>query len=59
MNIGKLAGYQASTNAQLIPIRELELFSQRLKIENDENMSAADKKTKLAELDSKLEALKK
>ena len=59
MNIGKLAGYQASTNAQLIPIRELELFSQRLKIENDENMSAADKKTKLAELDSKLAALKK
>jgi len=59
MNIGKLAGFQASTNAQLIPIRELDLFSQRLKVENDEAMSAADKQAKLADLDSKLAALKK
>jgi phosphonate transport system substrate-binding protein len=59
MNIGKLAGFQASTNAQLIPIRELDLFSQRLKVENDEAMSAADKQAKLAELDSKIAALKK
>lgn len=58
MNIGKLAGFQASTNAQLIPIRELELFSIRLKIENDESLSAADKKAKLTELDTKLAALK-
>ena len=59
MNIGKLAGFQASTNAQLIPIRELELFSIRLKIENDESLSAPDKKAKLTELDAKLAALKK
>ena len=58
MNINKLAGFQPSTNAQLIPIRELDLFSQRLKVENDEGMNAADKKAKLAELDSKLAALK-
>ncbi|MEI8399487.1 MAG: phosphonate ABC transporter substrate-binding protein [Alcaligenaceae bacterium] len=59
MNIGKLAGFQASTNAQLIPIRELDLFSQRLKVENDEAMSVADKQAKLAELDSKMAVLKK
>ena len=59
MNIGKLAGFQASTNAQLIPIREHELSSIRLKIENDESLSAPDKKAKLTELDAKLAALKK
>jgi phosphonate transport system substrate-binding protein len=59
MNIGKLAGFQASTNAQLIPIRELELFSQRIKVENDETLSTADKQAKLAEFDAKLAALKK
>ena len=59
MNIGKLAGFQASTNAQLIPIRELELFSQRIKVGNDETLSTADKQAKLAEFDAKLAALKK
>ena len=59
MNIGKLAGFQASTNAQLIPIRELELFSMRVKVENDESIASADKQAKLAELDTKLAALKK
>jgi phosphonate transport system substrate-binding protein len=59
MNIGKLAGFKASDNAQLTPIRELDLFSQRIKVENDESMKPADKQAKLAELDSKLAALKK
>jgi phosphonate transport system substrate-binding protein len=58
MNIGKLSGFKPSTNAQLIPIRELDLFSKRLKVENDENMNATDKQAKLAEIDSKLAALK-
>jgi phosphonate transport system substrate-binding protein len=58
MNIGKLAGFKPSTNAQLIPIRELDLFSQRLKVENDESMNPTDKQAKLAEFDKKLAALK-
>jgi len=58
MNIGKLSGFKPSTNAQLIPIRELDLFSKRLKVENDEKMNATDKQAKLAEIDSKLAALK-
>jgi phosphonate transport system substrate-binding protein len=43
----------------LIPIRELELFSQRIKVGNDETLSTADKQAKLAEFDAKLAALKK
>jgi phosphonate transport system substrate-binding protein len=56
-NMYRLAGFKASTDAQLLPIRQLELFKDRKKFENDENMSAADKKAKLAEIDAKLEAL--
>lgn len=56
-NMYRLAGFKASTDAQLIPIRQLELFKDRKKIESDENMAAADKKTKLADIDAKLNAL--
>lgn len=51
-------GYTDSNNAQLYPIRQLALFKDKLKIENNENMSDADKKEKIAELDAKLEELK-
>jgi phosphonate transport system substrate-binding protein len=53
-NMYRLAGFKASTDAQLLPIRQLELFKDRKKYENDVNMSEADKKTKLAEIDAKL-----
>jgi phosphonate transport system substrate-binding protein len=53
----KLSGFKASSNAQLTPIRELDLFSKHLKAENDANLSAADKQAKLAELDKQLAAL--
>jgi phosphonate transport system substrate-binding protein len=58
-NMYRLAGFKASTDAQLIPIRQLELFKDRLKFENDANMSAAEKQTKLAEIDAKLAVLAK
>lgn len=58
-NMYRLAGFKASTDAQLLPIRQLELFKDRKKFENDENMSASDKKAKLAEIDAKLDALSK
>lgn len=51
-------GYTDSNNAQLYPIRQLALFKDKLKIENNENMSDDDKKAKIAELDAKLEELK-
>ena len=58
-NMYRLAGFKVSTDAQLLPIRQLELFKERKKYENDENMSAADKQAKFTELDAKLAALAK
>jgi len=58
-NMYRLAGFKASTDAQLLPIRQLELFKDRVKFENDENMSGTDKQAKLAEIDGKLAALSK
>lgn len=57
MKISKLSGFKASTNAQLLPIRQIDLFSQRTKIEADPVISAADKATRIAEIDKKLAAL--
>jgi phosphonate transport system substrate-binding protein len=58
MKISKLSGFKASTNDQLKPIRQLDLFGKRTKLEVDTTMSDADKKTKLAEIDQQLAALK-
>jgi len=58
-NLYRLKGFKASTNAQLLPIRQLELFKDRKKFEGDVNMSEADKKAKLAEIDAKLADLAK
>jgi phosphonate transport system substrate-binding protein len=58
-NMYRLAGFKASTDAQLIPIRQLELFKDRKKIEADEHMSVADKKPKLDAIDVKLAILAK
>ena len=57
MKISKLSGFKPSSNAQLLPIRQLALFSQRNKIDSDTTLEAADKAAKLAELDQKLAAL--
>jgi phosphonate transport system substrate-binding protein len=50
-------GYTDSNNAQLYPIRQLDLFRQKLRIEGNDNMSAADKAEQLAEIDAKLAEL--
>jgi phosphonate transport system substrate-binding protein len=57
MKISKLSGFKESTNRQLLPIRQLELFSQRNKAEADANISEAEKKTKLADIDKQLALL--
>ena len=57
MKISKLSGFKESSNRQLIPIRQLELFSQRNKIESDTALSDADKRTRLADIDTRLAAL--
>lgn len=58
MKINKLSGFKPSTNAQLIPIRELDLFSKRNKVDADATLSADDKAAKLAEIDRQLAALR-
>ena len=57
MKLSKLSGFKPSTNAQLVPIRQLELFKDRNKFEADANMPAAEKQLKLAEVDKKLAEL--
>ena len=58
-NMYRLAGFKASSDSQLIPIRQLELAKDRKKFEDDANMSDADKRARLAEIDAKLDALAK
>lgn len=55
--LSKLSGFKASTNAQLVPIRQLELFKTRNKFEVDASLSLTDKQAKLADVDKQLAAL--
>lgn len=52
-------GFRESSNDQLIPIRQLELFRDRRKAEADEKLSADERAKLIAEIDRKLAALKK
>ena len=56
-NMYRLAGFKPSTDAQLIPIRQLELAKDRQKVVDDANLSDADRKSRLADIDAKLAAL--
>jgi len=55
--LSKLSGFKASSNAQLTPIRQLELFKNRNKVEADVALSAPEKQSKLAAIDKQLAAL--
>lgn len=57
MKLSKLSAFRASTNAQLTPIRQLELFKSRNKIEGDASLTASEKQAKLADIDRQLAAL--
>lgn len=52
-----IGGFQASDNNQLLPIRQLELFKQKIALEKDENMAPAERKAKLGEIQRKLSEL--
>lgn len=58
MKISKLAGFKASTNDQLKPIRELDLFTRITKLQADTTVPEAEKRAKLAEMNQQLAALK-
>lgn len=57
-NIYNYGGFRESSNEQLVPIRQLELFKDRSKIENDASMDATTRAKQLADIDAKLAALK-
>ncbi len=57
MKLSKLSKFQESSNRQLIPIRQLELFRDRTKLEADAAMPAAEKQAKLAEINRRLAEL--
>jgi phosphonate transport system substrate-binding protein len=57
MKLSKLSGFQQSSNKQLVPIRQLELFREKTKLQADTAMPEADKTAKLAEIDQRLAAL--
>ena len=56
-NMYRLAGFKASSDAQLIPIRQLELAKDRQKLVDDANLSEADRSARIADIDAKLAAL--
>ncbi|MES2536448.1 MAG: phosphonate ABC transporter substrate-binding protein [Pseudomonadota bacterium] len=60
-NLAKLtlSAFQSSSNAQLKPIRELELFREKTRLEADVNMQADEKKAKLEDISRKLNDLVK
>lgn len=51
-------GYTDSSNAQLIPIRQLSLFRDKLKLASDTRMDAAEKARKIKRIETKLSELK-
>lgn len=53
------SGWVASSDDQLLPIRQLEMFKARSKVEADASLSPEDKRMKLAEMDQKLAQLQK
>ncbi len=57
-NIGYSA-FRASSNAQLVPIRQIELARERAKLENDASMNADERAKKLAEIDARIAELSK
>ncbi|WP_136248692.1 phosphonate ABC transporter substrate-binding protein [Halomonas borealis] len=51
------SGFAMSSNDQLLPIRQLELFKQRAQVEADESLSVAEREAELADLDARLDEL--
>ena len=50
-------GFRVSSDAQLVPIRQIELAKEKAKIESDSTLAAADKEKKLADVSRRLAEL--
>jgi phosphonate transport system substrate-binding protein len=57
--LGGYSGFAQSSDAQLVPIRQMSLFQKKEQVQNSAHISDADKKAQLAALDQKLSALDK
>lgn len=57
-NIG-YSGFRASSNAQLVPVRQIELAKERNKVEADTALAADERAKKLKDIDAKLAELNK
>jgi len=54
----QLAPFIDSSDSQLYPIRQLQLFRDKVQIENDDRLSPAEKQEKVAVIDAELDRLK-
>jgi phosphonate transport system substrate-binding protein len=57
MKLSKLSGFRASDNRQLVPIRQLDLFREKTRLESDDKMAAAEKQQKIADIERRLSEL--
>ncbi|MDR5838227.1 phosphonate ABC transporter substrate-binding protein [Caballeronia sp. LZ034LL] len=55
--ISGYSGFADSSDAQLVPIRQMALFQKQQQIQNNANLDDADKKAQVAALDQKIAAL--
>ena len=55
--LGEWGTFHASSDAQLLPVRQVAVFRERLTTENNANLSAEEKAKKLGEIDVRLKAL--
>jgi phosphonate transport system substrate-binding protein len=51
------SAFRASSNAQLVPVRQIELARERSKVEADAHLAADERSKKLAEIDARLAEL--
>jgi len=51
--------FEPSSNAQLYPIRQLELFKNKLQLQNSDKVSADEKKAQIAKIDAELAEIDK
>lgn len=56
-HIYNYGGFRASSNAQLVPIRQMELFKQKQKLEADASLPADKKQQQIAAIDARLAEL--
>jgi phosphonate transport system substrate-binding protein len=57
IRLSKISGFKVSSNAQLIPIRQLELFREKNRLDSDPTLSASEKQAKSNDIDRKLTEL--